>query len=102
MDTFARSNCRRLLQWVMAASRTITALAGLVASLALSAAIYVATGSLLLFVFVPFIPFVLSRSLGGRADEETAPVRECPNCGFRARDPEFDYCPRDGRRLREE
>ena len=86
----------------MAASRTITALVGLVASLALSAAIYVATGSLLLFVFVPFIPFVLSRSLGGREDEEEAPpVRECPECGFRARDPEFDYCPRDGRRLRE-
>ena len=85
----------------MAASRTITALVGLIASLALSAAIYVATGSLLLFVFVPFVPFVLSRSLGGKGDqEETPPVRECPECGFRARDPGFDYCPRDGRRLR--
>ena len=85
----------------MAASRTIAALVGLVASLALSAAIYAVTGSLLLFVFVPFVPFVFSRSLGGREDrEETPPVRECPGCGFRARDPEFDYCPRDGRRLR--
>ena len=87
----------------MVASRTIVALMGLVASLATSAAIYAATGSLLLFVFVPFVPFVLSRSLGGDGDEgETPPVRECPECGFRARDPEFDYCPRDGRRLREE
>ncbi|PSQ41736.1 hypothetical protein BRD14_05780 [Halobacteriales archaeon SW_5_68_122] len=86
----------------MARSRMLTALAGLLVSLAVSAAIYVATGSLLLFLVVPFVPFLFSRSLGGDGDErETPPVRECPECDFRARDPEFDYCPRDGRRLRE-
>ena len=84
----------------MARSRMLTALAGLLVSLAVSAAIYVATGSLLLFLVVPFVPFLFSRSLGGDGGE-TPPVRECPECGFRARDPEFDYCPRDGRRLRD-
>ena len=77
------------------------ALAGLIVSLAISATIYAATGSLLLFLFVPFVPFLFSRSPGGDGDErETPPVRECPECGVRARDPEFVYCPRDGRRLR--
>jgi hypothetical protein len=79
----------------------LTALAGLLVSLAVSAAIYLATGSLLLFLVVPFVPFLFSRSLGGDGDEsETPRVSECPECGFRARDPEFEYCPRDGRRLR--
>ena len=85
----------------MARSRMLTALAGLLVSLAVSAAIYVATGSLLLFLVVPFVPFLFSRSLGSDGNEgETPPVRKCPECGFRAQDPEFDYCPRDGRRLR--
>ena len=86
----------------MAASRTLTALFGLVGSLAISAAIYAATGSLLLFLLVPFVPFLLSRSPGEESPGPTrAPPRECPACDFRARNPEFDYCPRDGRRLRD-
>ena len=86
----------------MAASRTVTALAGLVVSLAISAAVYLVTGSLLMFVFVPFVPFLFSRSPGEEPPgTDRPPPRECPECGFRARNPEFDHCPRDGRRLRD-
>ncbi len=86
----------------MIGSRTLTALMGLVASLAVSAVVYVYTGSLLLFLAAPFVPFLFSSSLRGEAAREERPTKRCPACGFRARDPEFDYCPRDGRRLREE
>jgi hypothetical protein len=85
----------------MVGSRTLTALAGLVVSLAVSAAIYLYTGSLLLFVLVPFIPFLFARSTDGEADEPSPTVKECRDCGFRTRDPGFEYCPRDGRRLEE-
>jgi hypothetical protein len=84
----------------MAASRTATAVVGLVASLAISIAVYVATGWLFLFVFVPFVPFLFARPLGGDGPDRPPP-RECPQCGFRTRDPDFEYCPRDGRSLRE-
>jgi hypothetical protein len=47
----------------------------------------------LFFLFVPFVPFLF------RGARERPPVRECPVCGFRTRDPEYDYCPRDGHRL---
>jgi hypothetical protein len=86
---------------MMVGSRAVTALAGLVASLAVSVAVWMYTGSLLLFVFVPFIPFLLSSSLRRDAGDHR-PGKACPQCGFRTRDPEFDYCPRDGRRLEEE
>ena len=85
----------------MAGSRTLTALAGLLVSLAVSVAVYVYTGSLLLFLVVPFVPFLFSSSLRDAAGtQEKHPIKRCPSCEFRARDPEFDYCPRDGRRLR--
>ncbi|PSP78341.1 hypothetical protein BRC88_11645 [Halobacteriales archaeon QS_4_69_225] len=87
----------------MVGSRTLTALAGLLVSLAVSVAVYVYTGSLLLFLVVPFVPFLFSSSPRDEAGtHEKRPVKRCPSCDFRARDPEFDYCPRDGRRLREE
>ena len=44
----------------MVGSRTLTALAGLLVSLAVSVAVYVYTGSLLLFLVVPFVPFLFS------------------------------------------
>lgn len=83
----------------MVGSRTLTALAGLAVSIAVSVALYLYTGSVLFFLFVPFIPFLFK----GRAEEtaERPPVRECDRCSFRTRDPEFDYCPRDGSRLHE-
>ena len=87
----------------MVGSRTLTALAGLLVSLAVSVAVYVYTGSLLLFLVVPFVPFLFSSSPRDETGtHEKRPVKRCPSCDFRARDPEFDYCPRDGRRLREE
>jgi hypothetical protein len=87
----------------MVGSRTLTALAGLLVSLAVSVAVYVYTGSLLLFLVVPFVPFLFSSLPRDEAGtHEKRPVKRCPSCDFRARDPEFDYCPRDGRRLREE
>lgn len=76
----------------MVGSRTATALAGLAASLLVSVAAWVLFDSLLLFLFVPFVPFLLRR---GR-ESEAPQARECPQCGFRTRDPEFAYCPRDG------
>lgn len=84
----------------MVGSRTLTALAGIVGSLLISAIVYVYTGSLLFFLVVPFVPFLFGS--GGSERAEQPPVRECPQCDFVAHDPQFDYCPRDGSRLREQ
>ena len=84
----------------MVGSRTLTALVGIVASLAISVLLYLYTGSLLFFLLVPFVPFFFATGRGTRAVERP-PVRECSRCGFRTRDPEFEYCPRDGSRLYE-
>lgn len=83
----------------MVGSRTLTAVVGIAASLAVSVALYVYTGSVLFFLFVPFIPFLF---LGGDSETERPPLRECSRCDFRTRDPDFEYCPRDGSRLYEE
>lgn len=81
-------------------SRLGTALIGLSVGLAVSLAAWVYFDTFLLFLFLPFVPFFFRR--GGRA---TAPAadrsrRRCPQCGFETREPEFEYCPRDGTRLR--
>jgi len=80
----------------MVGSRTLTALVGLLGSLAASALLYAYTGSVLFFLFVPFVPFLFS----GR-DGDGGTIYECPDCAFETRTPEFEYCPRDGTRLRE-
>jgi len=79
----------------MVSSRTATAAVGLLASLALSIALYAAFDTLLFFLVVPFVPFLFR----GGDEPDRPPVRKCPVCGFRTRDPEYDYCPRDGHRL---
>jgi hypothetical protein len=80
-------------------SRPVTAALGLLASLLVSAVGYVYFDTLLLLLFVPFVPF-LFRGLGDDGSAATEPpVRECPRCGYRTRNPEHDYCPRDGARL---
>lgn len=86
----------------MVDSRTATAVVGLLAGLALSVVIYLATGWLLVFLVVPFVPFLFSNAFGDDADDgELTKVRHCPHCEFRTSDPEHEYCPRDGHRLRE-
>lgn len=82
----------------MVSSRLLTALVGLAVSIAVSVAIYLYTGSLLVFLFVPFVPF-LFRGLGGRECAADPAVRECPRCGYRTAEPDHEYCPRDGTRL---
>jgi hypothetical protein len=77
-------------------SRLLTAAVGLLASLLVSIAAYVYLDTLLLFLFLPLVPF-LFRGRDG-ADEEPT-VRECPRCDYRTTVPEHDYCPRDGTRL---
>ena len=79
----------------MRRSSLATAAAGLAVSLLLSVAAYVLFDSLLLFLFVPVVPFLLRSS-----DAEPA-TRVCPECGFESRSPEAAYCPRDGTELEE-
>jgi hypothetical protein len=86
----------------MVGSRAVTALAGLAVSLLVSAAAWLYLDTLLVFLFVPLVPFLLGatgRSVAAHADGEQEPPRRCPACGFESRDAEFEYCPRDGRRL---
>ena len=79
----------------MVGSRTATAIVGLIASLLISAIAWAYFDTFLLFLLVPFVPFLFRRS------GSTPSVRECPTCGFRTTDPEFHHCPRDGTRLDE-
>lgn len=81
----------------MPGSRTLTALAGLLASLAVSYVVWYYFDTLLLFLFVPFVPILLRGP--ARGEERGRAVRTCPACGFRTVDPEYDYCPRDRTRL---
>lgn len=81
----------------MVGSRTLTAVAGLLGSLALSVVAYVYFDTLLFFLFLPFVPLLFRR--GGDGRTETTSVKTCPACGYRTRDPEFSHCPRDGTSL---
>jgi hypothetical protein len=80
----------------MGSSRLVTAAIGVVGSLGISIAAWVLFDTLAVFLFVPFIPFLFRRG------ESQPPTYRCPECDFRTRDPEFTYCPRDGRRLEED
>lgn len=81
----------------MPSSRTVTALAGLGVSLAVSAAVWYYFETFLLFLVVPFVPLLLRGRGGG--DRTRSRFRRCPACGFRTSVPDFDFCPRDGTRL---
>ena len=79
----------------MVSARSRTALFGLLASLAVSLVLWVVFGVPAFLVVVPFVPFLFRRG-------DQPPVRGCPVCGYRTRDPGFDHCPRDGHRLDED
>jgi len=81
----------------MFGSRTATAVVGLLVSLLVSAVLWWRFDTFAVFLFVPFVPFLFSRS--GRASSEPT-VRTCPVCGFQTRNPEYDYCPHDGTKLK--
>ena len=81
----------------MVRSRAVTALLGVLVSLLVSAAAWYYFETFLLFLFVPFVPFLLRRR--GESDSTSVTARECPVCGFRTADLAFEYCPRDGTRL---
>lgn len=72
--------------------RTATAIVGLLASLGLSALLWWQFGTAVLFLVVPFVPFLFR-------DRERPPRRKCPACGFTTRNESHEYCPRDGHRL---
>lgn len=80
----------------MVSSRTATALAGVLLSLGASVALWYYFDTLLFFLFVPFVPFLLR---GGGESDRHPEVAACPVCGYRTTDPGHDYCPRDGTRL---
>jgi hypothetical protein len=82
----------------MASSRWTIALLGLIGSLALSAVLWIVFDTAVFFLIVPFVPFVLGG--GGRTEPE--PVYRCPICDFQTTGSGYEYCPRDGTRLREE
>lgn len=84
----------------MVGSRMATALVVGTASIALSALLYVYTGNLLFFLILPFVPFFF-RTGDEETDAGSPPVFECSRCDFSTRNPEFEYCPRDGSRLYE-
>lgn len=77
----------------MTVSRTTTAIVGVILSLLVSVLAWYYFETVLLFLFVPFVPLVLR----GRADGGSDPGRStCPACGFETRDAGYEYCPRDG------
>ena len=83
----------------MVSTRTVSALVGLAAGLLVSLAAWVYLETLLLFVFLPFVPFLfLGRGESARTEPER---RHCPRCDFETATPEYEYCPRDGSRLRQ-
>ena len=75
----------------MVSGRTLTAVVGLLGSVAVSIAVWVVFDVAAFFLIVPFVPILARRA--------RRPVRECPRCGFRTRDPRDEYCPRDGSEL---
>lgn len=80
----------------MARSRTLTALAGLLVSLAVSVVAWMYFDTLVVFLVLPFVP-LLFRGLAG--DDESVTVHRCPECDFSTRNPEFTHCPYDGEPL---
>ena len=71
----------------------MTAVVGLLGSLLVSVLLWRYFDTVAFFLFVPFVPFLFRRL------ESDEPRRECPVCGFRTTNAEYEHCPRDGTRL---
>lgn len=71
------------------------AIAGIVISLGISIVAWQVFGFPFFFLFIPFVPFLFR---GGTAST-TPERRRCPECGFTTREPDFEFCPRDGTQL---
>ncbi len=85
----------------MVGSRTLTALVGIAGSILVSIVLWWYFDTLLFFLLIPFVPF-LFRGLDGQSTErDEMRIRACPECNFQTRNDEYEYCPRDGRRLQE-
>lgn len=84
----------------MVDSRALTAAVGLIAGVLVSVFVYWQYDTLLVLLFVPFLPLLFRRGVEAET-EAAAQIRECPECGFRTADPEFTHCPHDGNRLEE-
>lgn len=80
----------------MVGSRTATAAIGVAASLFVSLVAWWYFDTLLFFLVVPFIPFLFRRR---EADQTPSGFRQCPDCGFETRNPDYTHCPRDGTTL---
>lgn len=76
----------------MGSARLATAAAGVALSVVVSVVAWLYFDIPFLFFFVPFVPFLFRRG-------EQPPAKECPACGFRTREGDHEYCPRDGHRL---
>ena len=87
----------------MVRSRTVTALAGLAVGGTVSVAAWVFFETALFLLFLPFVPIIFGWGRSEDDDEQRriSTVRDCPECSFQTTEPAYDYCPRDGRRLRE-
>jgi hypothetical protein len=77
-------------------SRTATAIVGIGISFAITVLAWWYFESVVVFLVLPFVP-ILFRRLG--SEPERLPEWACPRCGFRTRNPEYGYCPRDGTAL---
>lgn len=80
----------------MVDARTLTAAAGLAVGIVVSVVAYIQYDTLLVFLFLPFVPILFRK---GAEDEAESSVKECPACGFSTTNPDFTHCPRDGERL---
>lgn len=74
-------------------TRWFTASVGILASIAISVLAWQYFDTFLLFLLIPFVPFLF----GGRSSSR----KRCPRCGFETTSEAFEYCPRDGTRLNE-
>ncbi len=80
----------------MVGARSATAAVGIIASFFISVILWWFFETALVFLFVPFVPF-LFRRYTNEAPEDS--IRNCPTCGYQTTNDAYSYCPKDGTRL---